>query len=138
MFHLNLFCKSSDQQFMQRLRGLSVSLAGIWMSLTSPCAWVYNPDGRLSHLVQQLTVPMSVPAYFRQTILGHHLPCPPYLHSLAWPAKHCISQHRAHDTGLALCHDIQCLAIHRAGRFINSFTRWQDITNQSTTTKHSN
>jgi len=35
-------------------------LNGIWMPVTCPGAGVYNPDGRRSHLLQQLTVWTSV------------------------------------------------------------------------------
>jgi len=61
MFYLNLLCRPSDLQFIHRLQGLLVPLAGVWMSVNCPGAWVYNPDGRRSHLVPQLTLGTSVP-----------------------------------------------------------------------------
>jgi len=71
-------------QFIQWLQRLLVPRAGVCDLSRRP---VYNPDGRRSHLVQQLIVPTSVPAYFSQTVLGRRPPRLSHLHSLAWPVN---------------------------------------------------
>ena len=57
MFYLNLSCRPSDLQFIQRLQGQLVPLAGIWMDVCDlySCL-VYNHDGRRYNLQNKNTL----------------------------------------------------------------------------------